>query len=175
MVQESWLWDHGKVPIQEFFVSIHKTRGSEWSNRAYKRVSRESLCPPNMFLSLVSFVAESLDTWSAGAKQHRPSTQQKSLQTAQLVTWQYCMESRVDRVSDHCMHWCVHRAFRRWSFEFGCQTRTLLDSNSRIDNGFFFLMVFSSCFGFGHVVLDLFPLFLLALCPASTRDSNRRR
>ena len=26
-----------------FFVSIHKTRGSEWSNRAYERVSRESL------------------------------------------------------------------------------------------------------------------------------------
>ena len=43
MVQESWSWDHGKVPILDFFVSIHKTRGSEWSNRAYKRVSRESL------------------------------------------------------------------------------------------------------------------------------------
>ena len=24
------------VPIQDFSVSIHKTRGSEWSNRAYK-------------------------------------------------------------------------------------------------------------------------------------------
>ena len=46
MVQESWLWDHGKVPIQDFSVSIHKTRGSEWSNRAYRRVSRESLCFP---------------------------------------------------------------------------------------------------------------------------------
>ena len=44
MVQESWSWDYGKVPIQGFSVSIHKTRGSEWSNRAYKRVSRESLC-----------------------------------------------------------------------------------------------------------------------------------
>ena len=43
-MQESWSWDHGKVPIQYFSVSIHKTRGSEWSNRAYKRVSRESLC-----------------------------------------------------------------------------------------------------------------------------------
>ena len=44
MVQETWLWDHGKVPIQDFFVSIHKTRGSEWSNHANKRASRESLC-----------------------------------------------------------------------------------------------------------------------------------
>ena len=44
MVQESWSWDHGKVPIQDFFVFFHKTRGFEWSNRAYKRVSRESLC-----------------------------------------------------------------------------------------------------------------------------------
>ena len=43
MVQELWSWDHGKLPIQDFSVSIHKTRGSEWSNRAYKRVSRESL------------------------------------------------------------------------------------------------------------------------------------
>ena len=43
MVQESWSWDHGKVPIQDFFLFIHKTRGSEWSNRAHKRVSRESL------------------------------------------------------------------------------------------------------------------------------------
>ena len=43
MVQESWSWDHRKVPIQDFFVSIRKTPGSEWSNRAYKRVSRESL------------------------------------------------------------------------------------------------------------------------------------
>ena len=43
MVQESWSWDHGKAPILGFSVSIHKTRGSEWSNRAYKRVSRESL------------------------------------------------------------------------------------------------------------------------------------
>ena len=30
-----------------------------------------------MFLSLVFFVVEPFDTWSAGAKQHRPSTQQK--------------------------------------------------------------------------------------------------
>ena len=90
-------------------------------------------------LSNVSFVAESLDTWSAGAKQHCPSTQQKSLQAAQWVTWhwQYCMQSRIDRVSDHCMRWCMHRAFRRWSF--GCRTRTRLDSNSCFDNGFFFV------------------------------------
>ena len=41
------------------------------------------LPPPNMFLSLFVFVVESLDTWSAGAEQHRPSARQKSLQTAQ--------------------------------------------------------------------------------------------
>ena len=44
MVKKSWSWDHGKVPSQDIFVFIHKTRGSEWSNRAYKRVSWESLC-----------------------------------------------------------------------------------------------------------------------------------
>ena len=128
------------------------------------------LPPPNMFLSLVSFVAESLDTWSAGAEQHCPSTQQKSLQAAQWVTWhwQYCMQSRIGRVSDHCMRWCVHRAFRWWSF--GCRTRTRLDSNSCVDSGFF-LRVLS---------LDLssstyFPLFQLALRPASTPNSHQRR
>ena len=50
MVQESLSWDHGKVPIRYFFVSIHKTRGSEWSNRAYKRVSRESLWEAKCFV-----------------------------------------------------------------------------------------------------------------------------
>ena len=115
-----------------------------------------------MFLSLVSFVVESLDTWSAGAKQHRPSTQQKILQTAQWVTWQYCMQSRINRVSDHCMRWCVHRAFRRWSFEVTCRTRTRLDSNLCVS-----IMVFSSCFEFGHVVLDLFS-------PLPTRSPPRK-
>ena len=38
----------GAHPIQDFFVFIHKTRGSEWLNRAYKRVSRESLWYPNV-------------------------------------------------------------------------------------------------------------------------------
>ena len=52
MMQESWSLDQGKVPIQDFFVAIHKTRGSEWSNRAYKRVSRESRC--NLILSGVA-------------------------------------------------------------------------------------------------------------------------
>ena len=33
-----------------FFVFIHKTRGFEWSNRAYKRVSRESLWSSFPFL-----------------------------------------------------------------------------------------------------------------------------
>ena len=37
------------------------------------------------------------------------------------------------------------------------------------------IMVFSSCFEFGHVVLTYFPLFQLALRPASTLHSNRRR
>ena len=108
----------------------------------------------------------------AGAKQHRPSTQQKSLQTAQCwqwVTWQYCMQCRIDRVSDHCMRWCVHRAFRQWSFVFVCQTRTRLDSNSCVDNGFF-LRVLSL-----DTSSTYFPLFQLALRPASTPDSNRRR
>ena len=81
------------------------------------------------------------------------------------------MQSRIDRGSDHCMRWCVHRAFRRWSFEFGCRTRTRLDSNSCVDNGF------SSCFelSFDTLSSTYFPLFQLALRPASTLDSNRRR
>ena len=121
-------------------------------------------------LSASLHVVESLDTWSAGAKQHCPSTQQKSLQAAQWVMWhwQYCMQSRIDQVSDHCMRWCMHRAFRRWSF--GCRTRTRLDSNSCFDNGFFLrvlrLDTSSSIY---------FPLFQLALRPASTPDSNRCR
>ena len=86
------------------------------------------------------------------------------------MTWQYCMQSRIDRVSDHCMRWCVHRAFRRWSFEFGCRTRTRLDSNSCVDNGFF-LRVLS----LDTSSSTYFPLFQLALHPASTPDSNRRR
>ena len=54
MVKDSWSWDHGKVPIPDFFfVSIHKTHGSEWSNRAYKRVSRESLCGAFSCISLL--------------------------------------------------------------------------------------------------------------------------
>ena len=73
-------------------------------------------------------------------------------------------------MSDHCMRWCVHRAFRRWSFEFGCRTRTRLDSNLCVDNGFF-LRVLSLDTSFS----TYFPLFQLALRPASTPDSNRRR
>ena len=73
-------------------------------------------------------------------------------------------------MSDHCMRWCVHRAFRRWSFELGCQTRTCLDSNSCVDNGFF-LRVLS----LDTSSSTYFPLFTLALHPASTPDSSRRR
>ena len=72
-------------------------------------------------------------------------------------------------MSDHCMRWCVHRAFRWWSFEFGCRSRTRLDSNSCVDNGFF-LRVSSL-----DTSSTYFPLFQLALRPASTPDSNRRR
>ena len=67
------------------------------------------------------------------------------------------------------MRWCVHRAFRRWSFDFGCRTRTRLD-NSFVDNGFF-LRVLS----LDTLSSTYFPLFQLALRPASTPDSNRRR
>ena len=77
-------------------------------------------------------------------------------------------QSRIDRVSDHCMRWCMHRAFRRWTF--GCRTRTSLDSNSCFDNGFF-LRVLS----LDTSSSTYFPLFQLALRPASTPDSNRRR
>ena len=70
--------------------------------------------------------------------------------------------SRIDRVSDHCMPWCVHRVFCRWSFELLCyRTRTRRDSNSCVDNGFF------SCFEFGHVVLNLFS-------PLPTRSPPRK-
>ena len=68
------------------------------------------------------------------------------------------------------MRWCVRRAFRRWSFEFGCRTRTRLDSSSCVDNGFF-LRVLS----LDTSSSTYFPLFQLALCPASTPDSSRRR
>ena len=95
----------------------------------------------------------------------------KILQTAQYMTctWQYCLQSRIDRVSDHCMRWCVHRAFRRWSFEFGCRTCTRRDSISCVDNGFF-LRVLS----LDTSSSTYFPLFQLGLRPASTPDSNRR-
>ena len=74
-------------------------------------------------------------------------------------------------MSDHCMRWCVHRAFRRWSFELlGCRTRTRLDSNSCVDKGFF-LRVLS----LDTSSSTYFPLFQLALRPACTPDSNRRR
>ena len=78
------------------------------------------------------------------------------------------MQSRIDRVSDNCMRWCMHRPFRRWTF--GCRTRTRLDSNSCFDNGFF-LRVLS----LDTSSSTYFPLFQLALRPASTPDSNRRR
>ena len=64
----------------------------------------------------------------------------------------------------------MHRAIRRWSFELGCRTRTRLDSNSCVDNGFF-LRVLS----LDTSSSTYFPLFQLALRPASTPDSNRRR
>ena len=112
----------------------------------------------------------------AGAKQHRPSTQQKKPSDSPVgdVAWHiYVLHAEQDRssvMSDHCMTWCVHRAFRRWSFEFGCRTRTRLDSNSCVDNDFFVrglsLDTSSSTY---------FPLFQLALRPASTPDSNPRR
>ena len=88
------------------------------------------------------------------------------------VTWQYmyCMQSRIDRVSDHCLRWCVHRAFRRWNFEIGCRTRSRLDSNSCVDNGFFLRVLSLETSSSTY-----FPLFQLALRPASTPDSNRRR
>ena len=44
MVQESWSWDHGKVPIQDFLFPFIKHAVPNGQNRAYKRVSRESLC-----------------------------------------------------------------------------------------------------------------------------------
>ena len=75
-----------------------------------------------------------------------------------------------DSVSDHCMRWCVHRSFRRWSFDFGCRTCARLDSNLCVDNGFF-LRVLS----LDTLSSTYFPLFQLALRPASTPDSNRRR
>ena len=76
------------------------------------------------------------------------------------------MQSRIDRVSDHGMRWCVHRAFRRWS----CWTRTCLDLNSCVDN-VFLLRVLS----LDTSSSTYFPLFQLTLRPASTPDSNRRR
>ena len=100
----------------------------------------------------------------AGAKQHRPSTQQKSLQTPQWWRGSTACTCRIDRVHsgwDHCMRWCVHRSFRRWSFDFGCRTCARLDSNLCVDIGF------SSCFEFGHVVLDLFS-------PLPTRSPPRK-
>ena len=102
------------------------------------------LPPPNVFLSLVIVVVEPFDTWSAGAKQHHPWTQQKSLQKAQKVTLQSChIQSRIDRVSDYCMRWCVPVKLRR------------LDS----DSSWFkvvSMMVFYSSFQFQHAVLNLF-------------------
>ena len=78
------------------------------------------------------------------------------------------LQSRIDRMSDHRMRWCVHRAFRRWSFS--SRTRTRLDSNSRVDDGFFF--VFSV---WTRRPRPTFPLFKLALRPGSTPDSSRHR
>ena len=78
------------------------------------------------------------------------------------------MQSGINRVSDHCMRWCMHRAFRQWSF--GYRTRTRLDSNSCFDN-VFFLRVLS----LDTSSSTYFPLFQLALSPANTPDSNRRR
>ena len=57
--------------------------GIFWHRLCRTHACGDLLPPPNMFLSPVVFIVESLDIWSAGAKQHRPSTQQKSLQTAQ--------------------------------------------------------------------------------------------
>ena len=48
------------------------------------------------------------------------------------------LQSRIDRVSDHCMGLGAHRAFRRWSF--GYRTRTRLDLNLCVNDGFFFFM-----------------------------------
>ena len=105
----------------------------------------------------------------AGAKQHRPSTQQKKPSDSPVglgdVAVDYCMHMQ-DRSSVRPLHalqrWCVHRSFRRWSFDFGCRTCARLDSNLCVDNGFF-----SSCFEFGHVVLDLFS-------PLPTRSLPRK-
>ena len=65
------------------------------------------------------------------------------------------------------MRWCVHRAFRQWSFG----SRTRLDSNSCVDEGFF-LRLFSS----PRPIPPPPPrLFKLALRPGSTPDSSRHR
>ena len=58
-----------------------------------------------------------------------------------------------------------------WSLKFGCRTRTCLDSNPCVDSGFFFVFFFS----LNTSSSTYFPLFQLALRPASAPDSNRRR
>ena len=108
----------------------------------------------------------------AGAKQHRPSTQQKNLQNpvgdVAVLHEVQLQDQSIFRPLHALVHACG--AFRRWSFKFGCRTRTGLDLNSCVDNGSF-LRVLS----LDTSSLTYFPLFQLALRPASTPDSNRRR
>ena len=64
----------------------------------------------------------------------------------------------------HCLRWCVHRAFRRWRLEFSCRARTCV-----------LIMVFLRVLSLDTSSSTYFPLFQLALRPASAPDSNRRR
>ena len=69
-------------------------------------------------------------------------------------------QSSIDRVSDHCMRWAVHHAFRRWNF--GFRTRIRLDSNSCVDGVFVLTQIrvlITSFFEFGHVVVDVLSSF----------------
>ena len=82
----------------------------------------------SMFLSLVVFVVESFDTFN-------PAKKPSDISVGDVAALQ---SSRIDQVSDHCMPWCMHLAFCRWSFS--SRTRTHLDLNLCLDDVFFFVV-----------------------------------
>ena len=178
MVKKSWSWDHGKVPSQDFFVFIHKTRGSKWSNRAYKRVSRESLCQwfSKVFLSYYFDPSLSLSSLFVGRNTHCGSCGQfdsvaGAVQPAPCVAAcsRVCVYVERCLCCGLCMLWGLHEiwsfvhvgewfAFRVPIFE-TCVLYSLKIVFCGIENHFCFVSVH-----FVHFFPSFFPLFFSAVC-----------
>ena len=127
--------------------------------------------PVDVFLSLVVFM---VDTWPAGAKQHRPWTQQKA--SRRTVGWR----GRASKVESlpllhvHCLRGTVRLCIppvKRWP-SFSCLTQACWNSNSYVDYGLCLRLL-----SFDRCLRRIFAFSELALGPTNTllmSDSSRR-